>query len=432
MPNAEHCGCGDANSKHNIYINIACYQQIFLKSPYISIMKIGLVLIFKIMLLSFISAAAKGCAYIASTTRARIATRHQRNFSLHYAPKQEVKRRFVSMKLRKNSNMIHNRLRELSTSMDEGASSQLGKSGPRKSVLEKVISLGRGGSSFVAGQEMLTFGQNLSVQVFSFLLVLNGLSCCIAPRKMLRWYGLNELDTRAEDDEEEELPTDATMILMQAIAAITTGIGLTAAFAVACEMRALGHMPQQIGFHKAMGYGLVPSVIIAPRIILDMWKANTNKLRFNMFQVIANYVLAIISLQSLCQGINPVLTVNSMVLESILLGPFLLFIPQKLFRSSHTADVLPEERFLTRLLGMFITMSGVLTATLQSHQLNALPSVGLTALTWAIGLLYIIFVSEDAPARTVQNYNRFVLVHLGMISAGFAVATSGLRHYLIM
>jgi len=121
-----------------------------------------------------------------------------------------------------------------------------------------------------------------------------------------------------------------------------------------------------------------------------------------------------------------------MVLESILLGPFLFFLPDQLFRSSHATDVLPEERFLTRLLGMFVTMSGVLTAALQSSQFNALPSVGLTALTWAIGLLYIIFVSGDAPAPSVQNYNRFVLVHLGMISAGFAVASGGLRHYLVM
>lgn len=263
---------------------------------------------------------------------------------------------------------------------------------------------------------MLTFGQNLAGSVFSTFAVMYGLACSLAPKRTARlFYGYDEKDKGNN--------VRVGKFLMRLMGAITCGLGLTAAFAIGSELEQLGHMPSLPALEHAIGIGLIPRLLF---VMHSLFAGIPSSLRINKIDAWVSLVETSLFLFTVFSGkLVPEFAVNFEVAFCLLLGPLFFFKPSILFKEETPPS--RHEKFMTRLAASYTIMSAVLLAALMHPAINALPSVGLTALTWVATLIHLTFVRKD-----VKECGSSVLAHIAMMASGLAVAAGGLRHYLVM
>jgi hypothetical protein len=315
------------------------------------------------------------------------------------------------------------------------------------------------GGTLVRGQEVLTFGQNLAGSVFSTSAIMYGLACGLAPlRAASFFYGYNNDPHKHATTIQQEQQANTNMnsststvkYLVRLLGSLACGLGLTATFAIGSELQVLGHMPSLAVLEHAIGIGLVPRFVFC---IHSLWLHNKHDRIPSTLRIHRKHVLlfAFETAVLICMAVTgrptPAFCELALLLEvafCALLGPVLFLQPSLLFRnkdhrpkdkykskSSSSLALSFHDTLFVRLVASYMMMSSVLMACLIHPSINALSSVGLTALTWVATLIPMIFF-ENFPSNDDNAHKRSLLVHMVMISCGLAVAAGGLRHYLIV
>lgn len=275
----------------------------------------------------------------------------------------------------------------------------------------------RGGASFMPGKEVLTFSQSLAGSAFSLLSVMYGIACGLAPGRTSRLlYGYDESDNNNSPD--------VGRFLMRLMGAMACGIGLTAAFAIAAELKVLGRVPTPESFTQAIGIGLFPRMLL---IIPTLFTGMPSALRINRTDAVVALIHSAAFGMSMFTGkvVPPDSILYLEVAFHLLLGPLIFFRPSILFQPSTTPS--RHEKFMTRLVASYSVMGAVLLIGLQRPDINALPATGMAAVTYVASLFHLIFVRKD-----VEQCGSSVPAHIAMMTIGSAVAVGGLRHFLVL
>ena len=277
-------------------------------------------------------------------------------------------------------------------------------------VIQTALTLPRGGSAFTPGNNVLSFTENLSGSIFSFLSILYGAACAIDPRGTARiLYGHAKMRKTKEQQPAkkgkaivEVVDDDDTIkFLMRCIGAIMAGVGLTSAFSVASELKVLGQMTPKSSLHHAIAIGLIP------RALLSFWYAfvrptNVSQ-RIRFYDAKSLWVGTLVETLVLIGSvfkyiqISPNVIIGSEILVSLVHGIVVFFDPSLVFQPSVVKEkgVTNHERLLTRLAAIYTLMSGVLILALHHPNVNAFPAIGLTALTYALSQSFLTFGSKD-------------------------------------
>lgn len=296
---------------------------------------------------------------------------------------------------------------ELDAVMPRYASSIGHDAGNGKSALMKL----RGGA-FVAGQEMITFGQNLAGSCFALLFTMYGFACGFAPKKSARlFYGYDDNDK-----------TTGTFI-MRMIGSFACGIGLTAAFGIASEIEALGHLPTVPELRHAMGIGILPRIVF---LLQSLFVEIPSILRLNRLGLgVALLESSLLAYSLLTGKLFPNVLIKLEISVGLVLGSLLFFKPSVFFKEDATPS--KHENLFTRIAASYKLTTAVLWAALWNPNINAIPSVGLASLAWVATMVHMTFVRGD-----VEECGSSVMAHIAMMATGIAVAAGGLRHYLIV
>eukprot|EP00550_Attheya_septentrionalis_P008205 CAMPEP_0198297906 /NCGR_PEP_ID=MMETSP1449-20131203/38815_1 /TAXON_ID=420275 /ORGANISM="Attheya septentrionalis, Strain CCMP2084" /LENGTH=403 /DNA_ID=CAMNT_0043999011 /DNA_START=86 /DNA_END=1297 /DNA_ORIENTATION=+ len=305
------------------------------------------------------------------------------------------------------------------------------------------------GGTLVRGQEVLTFGQNLAGSVFSTSAIMYGLACGLAPLRAAHFfYGYNPHTHETIQEQATSTSTRTGKYLVRLLGSLACGLGLTATFAIGSELQVLGHMPSLAVLEYAIGIGLVPRFVFAIHSML-LHHGIPSTLRIRRKHVLLfTLETAVLMYMAVMGRPTPAFVEWALLLEvafCALLSPVLFFQPSVLFRkdlpnndnkksksvSSSSLALSFHDTLFVRLVASYMMMSSVLMACLTHPSINALPSVGLTALTWVVTLIPMIFF-QNAAFNDDNIHKRSLLVHMIMISCGLAVAAGGLRHYLIV
>lgn len=272
----------------------------------------------------------------------------------------------------------------------------------------------RGGASFLPGKEALTFSQSLAGSAFSLLSVMYGIACGLAPVRTSRLlYGYDESDNANS--------SDVGRFLMRLMGAMACGIGLTAAFAIAAELKVLGRVPTPESFAHAIGIGLLPRMLM---IVPTLFTGMPSALRINRTDAVVGLIHSAAFGISMFTGLvvprDSVLCLE--VAFHLLLGPLIFFRPAILFQPSTPPS--RHEKFMTRLVASYSVMGAVMLMGLQRPDINALPAIGMAAVAYVASLIHLIFVRKD------MKQCGSVTAHIIMMIIGAAVAAEGLRHYI--
>mmetsp|Transcript_55530 Transcript_55530/g.166476 ORF Transcript_55530/g.166476 Transcript_55530/m.166476 type:complete len:358 (+) Transcript_55530:113-1186(+) len=287
---------------------------------------------------------------------------------------------------------------------------KLGSSGRRSLVV-------RGGASFMPGKEVLTFSQNLSGSAFSLLSVIYGIACGLAAGRTSHFlYGYDESDKANSPD--------VGHFLMRLMGTIACSIGLTAVFAIAAELKVLGRVPTSENFAHAIGIGLIPRMLL---IVPTLFTGMPSALRINRTDAVVAFIHNVAFGMSMLIGkvIPPDSVMWLEVAFHLLLGPLIFFRPALLFQPSSPPS--RHEKFMTRLVASYSVVGAILLMGLQHPDINALPAIGMAAIAYVASLIHLIFIRKD-----IKHCESSVTAHIVMMTIGAAVATGGLRHFLVI
>jgi hypothetical protein len=316
-----------------------------------------------------------------------------------------------------------------SSLIEEATSTSMSIVSPKNAKVAVLLNaVPRGGSmGFLPGDTQLQIYENISASLFSFVAILYGFACGIAPRGTARvLYGhhktnnhqaLNSMAGQRKKKVKKNMPMakneddDTVKFLMRIISGIATGMGLTAAFSIAAELKGLGIIAPKQSLQHAIGIGLIPRAVLTLSYAflkdlgsvtdrIHLLGASKNGKGFFALTLVETLLL----IASVFSWINiPFLSADDVVLGEIIIcclsGLVLFIFPGIMFKTksieSKGGMVTPHERLLTRLVAVYLLMSGPLALALHMPSINAFPAVGVATLSYVVFQFLLQFASSD-------------------------------------
>ena len=278
--------------------------------------------------------------------------------------------------------------------------------------------------AYIPGKELLTVGSELTGMSFAIVTFLKGVICVIKPNLILKALGIRDKDREGDGE-----PVTPIEFMLSILGTLSLAIGLTAGLALRSELSLLGEVPSPRSISRCIGIGVVPYILSIPRFLA--MKAWPSKLAVNRKKnVVGGWIISmVVWYLVLFQNGDPWLPLFVLTSHAAILGPVLLQNPTALFKTmskDEKVTISPEESVVGRLIGVYSCMYAVLLITLRNPLMNALPSVGLTALTGSIATLYMLYGTKDFESSGASSD-----ICLAASAIGLAVASVGLRHFLI-
>jgi len=302
-----------------------------------------------------------------------------------------------------------------------------------RSPSSSAVNIPRGGSaSFTPGDSKLQFYENLSGSVFSFSTILYGMACSVDPRgtaKILYGHQKTKPYHGKKKKFVEENEDDATVkFLMRIIGTITTGMGLTAGFSIASELKVLGSIAPKDSLQHAIAAGLIPRAFLALSYSLLKDSGVSNRIKVGKVGgkliFAATFVETVLLIASVFSSaslpfLSPGTVIKAETVISCLSGVVLFFFPGLIFDTKSIDVITPHERMLTRLVAVYLLMSGPLNLALQMPSINSFPAVGVAALSYVVHQFLLQFASSDMKcAVAASKWSLSMILIAALVSAG--------------
>jgi len=314
-----------------------------------------------------------------------------------------------------------------------------------------------GGIGFVPGLETLTLASKLTGVSYALGALIKGVACSFSPSRSMNLMGLKKSAAMMKnvDNNDSENAPSAVEFLMIWGGAFQMSLGLTALLALRAEIELLGHVPSQTSMFRCIYMGILPMLGMLYKLIgLKRWPDTLylNDKKRVTFGLILGTVVSTLTLAGKMEPHVPTTALSAVFAVfgvNTLRDPSTIFrrnsvgteadnsaydlgAKEKLSQLTDDATILvtntigPEESLIGRKFGVATMSYAVLVHMLRNPVVNVLPAIGFTALTHALGNIYIALGTDD-----IKNCNLSNDGILASAAASLAASAICLRHFLL-